>query len=136
MAVSKSPVCSLSPSLLTGVNTLSLERTKSRSDHRKLTPQLPKRSAWAETRHGLLAAAAGAGAGELAGGAGKPCGEDLDELDRGVGVLADHFHEELLGDLEGLDFGEGLGGGGARHFAVDRNFTQQIVLAHGVDDER
>src|SRR5579859_216877 len=79
-------------------------------------------------------ALAAARARELRRRAGEARGEDLDELDRRVRVLADDLHEELLRDLQRLELGQRLGGGGARHFADDRDLAEEIVLAHVVED--
>src|ERR1051325_2808724 len=87
-------------------------------------------------RYFAALAAAGAGAGKLARGAREPRGEDADQLDGGVRVLADDLHEELFRDLERLELGERLGGRRARHFADDGDLAEEVVLAHGVDDDR
>src|SRR4051812_7623800 len=79
---------------------------------------------------------AAAGARELVGGAGEARREDLDQLDGGVGVLADDLDEELLGDLQRLELAQRLGGGGARHLADDRDLAEDLVPAHGVDHDR
>src|SRR5262245_61422273 len=67
---------------------------------------------------------------------GEAPGEHLDQLDRGVGVLADDLGKELLRDLERLELALRGRGRGARHVAEDRDLADDVVLAQRVYDDR